>query len=73
MNFIPVEGITITWCRLADMARIVWDDVTLDELIDSEGDEQKLAMLVQQRYGTTHDEARRQVKSFFRTAQHYLA
>jgi uncharacterized protein YjbJ (UPF0337 family) len=55
------------------MARIVWDDVTLNELMNSEGDAKKLTVLVQERYDTTRYEANRQVTNFFRTAHCYLA
>ena len=53
------------WRQLAGLARVVWDDLTLDELIKSEGDARKLADLVKQRYGMTLEEADKQVMSFF--------
>ncbi|MFT6431057.1 MAG: hypothetical protein ACJAXR_000859 [Halopseudomonas sp.] len=55
------------------MARIVWDNVTLDELISCEGDTQKLIALVQQRYNITYEAAAWQVMNFFRTAEYYQA
>ncbi|WP_447593895.1 CsbD family protein [Aquipseudomonas campi] len=59
------EVIQNNWRHLAGLARIVWDDLTLDEVIKSGGDAQKLIGLVEKRYGMTHDEARKQVMSFF--------
>lgn len=53
------------WQRLASLARIVWDDLTLDELIKSKGDLDKLTTLIQQRYGMTQEEAQKQILSFF--------
>lgn len=53
------------WQRLAGLARIVWDDLTLDELVRSKGDLDKLTVLIQNRYDMTHEEAQKQVLSFF--------
>jgi hypothetical protein len=61
------------WSGLTSMARIVWDNVTLDELISCEGDTQKLIALVQQRYNITYEAAAWQVMNFFRTAEYYQA
>lgn len=60
-----VEIIHKNWRQLAGLARIVWDELTLDELIKSEGDAQKLTTLVQQRYDMPRDDAQKQVMSFF--------
>jgi hypothetical protein len=59
------EIIQKNWRHLAGLAQIVWDDLTLDELIKSEGDAQKLTTLVQQRYAMPHADAQKQVLSFF--------
>lgn len=59
------EIIRKNWRHLASLARVVWDELTLDELIKSEGDAQKLTQLVQQRYDMPHDDAEKQVMSFF--------
>lgn len=59
------EIIHKNWRQLAGLARIVWDELTLDELIKSEGDAQKLTTLVQQRYDMPRDDAQKQVMSFF--------
>lgn len=53
------------WQRLAGLAHIVWDDVSLDELVRSKGDLDKLTVLIQKRYDMTHEEAQKQILSFF--------
>ncbi|HEX5841084.1 MAG TPA: general stress protein CsbD [Pseudomonas sp.] len=59
------EIIQKNWRKLAGFALIVWDELTLDELIKSEGDAQKLTNLVQQRYDMPREDASKQVMSFF--------
>lgn len=53
------------WRQLAGSAMINWDELTLNELINSEGDKDKLTHLVEVRYGMPHEEAEKQVLSFF--------
>lgn len=53
------------WKQQVGAAKIAWGKLTEDELLKLEGQEQKLAGLVQERYAITRDEADRQVKSFF--------
>jgi uncharacterized protein YjbJ (UPF0337 family) len=43
----------------------MWSKFTDDELLQLEGEEQKLAGLVQERYAVSRDEAARQARSFF--------
>lgn len=57
--------IKANWRQLASLARVVWDELTLDELIKSGGDAQKLIGLVQTRYDMTRSDAEKQVMSFF--------
>ncbi|OEC32809.1 Uncharacterized conserved protein YjbJ, UPF0337 family [Pseudomonas cuatrocienegasensis] len=59
------EIIRNNWRQLAGPARIVWDELTLDELIKSEGDAQRLTALVQERYDMPREDAQKQVMSFF--------
>ena len=59
------EIISKNWRQLAGLARIVWDELTLDELIKSEGDAQKLTTLIEQRYEMPRGDAEKQVMSFF--------
>lgn len=52
------------WKQQVGAAKIVWGKLTEDELLKSEGQQQKLAGLVQERYAITRDEADKQVKDF---------
>ncbi|MCY1270221.1 hypothetical protein D9M68_819660 [compost metagenome] len=52
------------WKQQVGAAKIAWGKLTEDELLQSEGQEQKLAGLLQERYAMTRDEADKQVKSF---------
>lgn len=59
-----VDGMGGKWKPLVGAAKATWDKLTMDELFKSEGNEQKLAMLVQQRYAIRAYEADRQVRNF---------
>ncbi|MDH4560216.1 CsbD family protein [Pseudomonas sp. BN411] len=65
MSRILADIIKSKWRELVGSARVVWDELTVAELIGSEGDTQKLANLIQERYEMTHEEAEKQVISFF--------
>lgn len=52
------------WKQQVGAAKIAWGKLTEDELLKSEGQAQKLAGLVQERYAITRDEADKQVESF---------
>lgn len=52
------------WKQQVGAAKIAWGKLTEDELLQSEGREEKLAGLVQERYAITRDEADKQVKDF---------
>ena len=52
------------WKQQVGAAKIAWGKLTEDELLKSEGHQQKLAGLVQERYAITREEADRQVKDF---------
>jgi uncharacterized protein YjbJ (UPF0337 family) len=45
-------------------AKTAWGKLTEDELLQSEGHQQKLAGLVQERYAITREEAEKQVNDF---------
>lgn len=62
---ISVDEIKGKWKEQIGGAKIAWGKLTEDELLESEGHEQKLAGLIQQRYAITRDEAEKQVKGFF--------
>ncbi len=53
------------WKQHVGSAKVAWGKLTDDELLKSEGNAEKLAGLVQERYAIAHDEAEKQVKSFF--------
>ena len=53
------------WKQLVGRAKNAWGKLTDDELLQIEGNAQRLTGLVQERYGTTRDEAEAQVKKFF--------
>ncbi|WP_218649145.1 CsbD family protein [Pseudomonas taiwanensis] len=65
MSRILADIIKGKWRELVGTARVLWDELTVAELISSEGDAQKLANLIQERYEMTHEEAEKQVISFF--------
>ncbi|MWV17367.1 CsbD family protein [Pseudomonas sp. L-22-4S-12] len=54
------------WKQQVGAAKIAWGKLTEDELLQSEGHEEKLAGLIQERYAITRDEADKQVKSFIK-------
>ncbi len=52
------------WKQQVGAAKVAWGKLTEDELLQSEGEQQKLSGLVQERYALTRDEADQQVKDF---------
>lgn len=54
------------WKQQVGAAKIAWGKLTEDELLESEGREEKLTGLIQERYAITRDEADKQVKSFIK-------
>lgn len=58
------------WKQQVGAAKIAWGKLTEDELLKTEGQEQKLAGLVQERYAITRDEADQQIKNFFAKTRH---
>jgi uncharacterized protein YjbJ (UPF0337 family) len=53
------------WKQLVGKAKSAWGKLTDDELTRSEGNAERLAGLIQERYGKTKEEARREVHEFF--------
>ena len=62
MNKDTLEG---QWKQLAGKAKVAWGELTDDELAKVEGSAERLAGLVQEKYGRTREEAEREVKEFF--------
>lgn len=52
------------WKQLVGEAKRQWGKLTDDDLLRAEGDVEKLAGSVQERYGVTRDEAHVQVKTW---------
>lgn len=52
------------WKQQVGAAKVAWGKLTEDELLKSQGEQQKLSGLVQERYALTRDEADQQVKDF---------
>lgn len=59
------EIVRRNWRQLAGLARVSWDELTLDELIQTQGDAQELTDLIQHRYDMPREDAYKQVISFF--------
>jgi uncharacterized protein YjbJ (UPF0337 family) len=65
MSMPSVDELKGKWQQQVGAAKVAWGELTDDELLKSEGHEQKLAGLVQERYAITRDAADLQVKKFF--------
>lgn len=63
MNWDIVEG---NWKQLKGSAKEQWGKLTDDDLDVAAGKRDKLAGLVQEKYGKTKDEAEREVDDYFR-------
>lgn len=61
MNWDTIKG---NWKQLTGEAKAHWGELTDDDVKQAEGDREKLAGLVQERYGLARDEAERQVDEF---------
>lgn len=53
------------WQQQVGAAKTMWGKITEDELLRTEGQQQKLAGLVQERYAISQAEATKQVSAFF--------
>lgn len=62
MNNDIAEG---KWKQIIGKAKTAWGKLTDDELTKAEGHADKLAGLIQERYGKTREEAVREVRRFF--------
>lgn len=58
MNWDQVKG---KWTELQGQARQQWGELTNDDIAEARGDREELAGKIQQRYGKTREEARREV------------
>jgi uncharacterized protein YjbJ (UPF0337 family) len=62
-NLDEIKGL---WKQQLGAAKIAWGKLTEDELLQVHGRKDKLAGLVQERYGIARSEADRQVSEFFK-------
>lgn len=61
MNEDTIKG---RWKQLKGKYKAQWGKLTDDDLTMIEGDSERLAGKIQERYGMARDEARRQIKKF---------
>ncbi len=54
------------WKQQVGAAKIAWGKLTDDEILQSEGQLEKLSGLVQERYAVTRDNADKQVQDFLK-------
>ena len=64
MNNDIAEG---KWKQIIGKAKTAWGKLTDDELTKAKGRADRLAGLIQERYGKTREEALREVRRFFDT------
>jgi uncharacterized protein YjbJ (UPF0337 family) len=62
MNNDIAEG---KWKQMVGKAKTAWGELTDDELTNAEGRADKLAGLIQERYGKTREQAELEVRRFF--------
>ncbi|AHV92753.1 CsbD family protein [Bordetella holmesii] len=53
------------WKQLTGKTKAAWGELTDDELTRTEGNAERLAGLIQERYGKTKQEAQKEVSDFF--------
>ena len=58
MNWDQVQG---NWKQFSGSVRQRWGELTDDEVESAAGDRERLEGLIQERYGTTKEEARREI------------
>lgn len=63
MNWDIIKG---KWGQLTGSVKEKWGDLTDDDLTQIEGEQEKLAGKLQEKYGWTKEEANDQINDFFR-------
>ena len=63
MNWDIIEG---KWKQLKGATKVKWGELTDDELDQIDGNKDKLAGKLQEKYGWTKEEADEQINDFFR-------
>lgn len=61
MNWDQIKG---NWKQMVGDIKAQWGELTDDEIKQAEGDRDKLAGKIQERYGVAKEEAERQVDEF---------
>lgn len=61
MNWDQIQG---NWKEMKGKAISKWGELTDDELTEARGDREAVEGLIQQKYGKTKEEARREVDSW---------
>ena len=59
------EIIAGKWKQLTGKAKTVWGELTDDELTRTEGNAERLTGLIQERYGKSKEQAKKEVHNFF--------
>lgn len=68
MNWDIIKG---NWKQMKGQVQSKWGELTDDEIDQAEGDRERLAGFIQERYGVAKDEAERQIDAFI--AEHKSA
>lgn len=68
MNWDIIKG---NWKQMTGSVQSKWGELTGDEIDQAKGDRDRLAGLIQERYGVAKDEAERQIDAFI--AEHRSA
>ncbi|TNC05678.1 CsbD family protein [Paracoccus marcusii] len=63
MNWDIIEG---KWKQLKGATKVKWSELTDDELDQIDGNKDKLAGKLQEKYGWTKDEADREIDDYYR-------
>mgnify|MGYP002721479348 FL=1 len=63
MNWDIIEG---KWKQLKGATKVKWGELTDDELDQIDGNKDKLAGKLQEKYGWTKDEADREIDEYYR-------
>lgn len=53
------------WKQIVGKAKVLWGDLTDNDLEKVEGNAERLAGLIQEKYGKTLEQAKKEVKHFF--------
>ena len=69
MNMLNTDVLKGKWQQLKGEARIQWGKLTDDDLDQIQGNAEKLAGKLQERYGYAKDQAQKEVDDFIRRRQ----